>query len=800
MKGRFTESANRVLEAASLAAKELGHGYVGSEHLLLGLLKEESAAPGRILKDCGLQYEAFLEKVREHCPPTDSSDTQELTPRGARILEHAVALAAQSGREKASPEHILFSLLNDGSSLAMRLLASVGISVNAVLRRLEQYAANGQGELKGEESSHGDTKTLDQYSRDLTRQAKEGKLDPIIGRAAELSRVIQILSRRTKNNPCLIGEPGVGKTAIAEGLAQRIVEGQVPENLKDKRVLTLDLAGMVAGSKYRGEFEERIKTVIDEVIRDGKVILFLDEIHTVIGAGGAEGSIDASNILKPALARGRLQILGATTIHEYRIIEKDAALERRFQSVTVGEPTEEEALQILHGLRQKYEEHHGITITDAALEAAVKLSVRYINDRFLPDKAIVLIDEAASSMRIRSLTNPPDLKELEERIQAVEEEKKRLAAEEKYEEAAVKLEEQKKLRREAEERKSTWKEEARQLHSHIGENDVAQVVTQWTGIPVSRLLEEESRKLLTLEEQLKQRVVGQDEAVSAIARAIRRGRAGLKDPRRPVGSFLFAGPTGVGKTELSKALAQLLFGNESKMIRLDMSEYMEKHTVSKLIGSPPGYVGFDDGGQLTERVRRNPYSVVLFDELEKAHPDVFHLLLQILEDGVLTDSHGRKVDFKNTVVIMTSNVGANRLFEKKAAGFSASAEGARSDRELVMGAMKESFRPEFLNRIDEIVVFSRLSQENIQTIAAHMLEEIARRARQAGIEMEFSPKLIEEVARSGFDPVYGARPLRRRIQRVVEDSFSEELLEGKFVEGDSVVADFADGKAVYRKQ
>ena len=801
MNERFTPGGKKVLEAASAAARELGHGYVGSEHLLLGLLKAEDGVSHRLLTDCGVSYEDFFRRVKELSPPSPASDTQELTPRARRILTNALRFAAQNGKPKAAGDHILLALIHDGDSLAMRILSSIGISVNTLLSELEKYAASDPSASAEEGAPAAEGKGLEQYAQDLTARAKEGKLDPIIGREKELTRVIQILSRRTKNNPCLIGEPGVGKTAIAEGLAQKIVAGDVPENLEGKRVLTLDLAGMIAGSKYRGEFEERLKTVIDEVIRRGDVILFLDEIHTVIGAGNAEGSMDASNILKPALARGQLRILGATTLNEYRIIEKDAALERRFQAVTVGEPTEEEALQILKGLRPKYEEHHGITVTDEALEAAVKLSVRYINDRFLPDKAIDLIDEAASSMRIRSLTSPPPLKELEEKIASVEEEKKALVAEEKYEEAAAKLEEQKALKKEYEEQKASWKEEAGKRHSAIGENEIAQVVTQWTGIPVTRLLEEESQKLLKLEEEMKKRVIGQDEAVSAIARAIRRGRAGLKDPRRPVGSFLFAGPTGVGKTELSKALSELLFGNESKMIRLDMSEYMEKHTVSKLIGSPPGYVGFDEGGQLTERVRRNPYSVVLFDEMEKAHPDVFNLLLQILEDGVLTDSHGRKVDFKNTVVIMTSNVGANRLFEKKSTpGFSADAAQSRSDREIVTGAMKESFRPEFLNRIDEIVVFRRLDQENIEAIAARMLSEIGKRILQSGITVEFSSALIREMAKEGFDPVYGARPLRRQIQRSVEDSFSEELLEGRFREGDAVLADFADGKVVYTKK
>ncbi|MBQ9543613.1 MAG: ATP-dependent Clp protease ATP-binding subunit [Clostridia bacterium] len=803
----FNEKAKKALGLAGEAAGELGHSYIGSEHLMLGLLRLDGSAAQKILSNCGVTAEQFRDRLERVSPPEDEkSDTVELTPRGRRILQTALYAARQSGEALAAPEHILVALINDGGSLAMQLVASMGVSFNTLAREIEKYSESareaGSGGFETEEGSDGSAKTLEKYSRDLTKLAAEGKLDPVIGRENELTRVIQILSRRTKTKPCLIGEPGVGKTAIAEGLAQRIVSGQVPSNLLGKRVMTLDLAGMVAGSKYRGEFEERLKNVIDEVIKDGKVILFLDEIHTVIGAGGAEGSIDASNILKPALARGQLQILGATTVGEYRIIEKDAALERRFQSVMVGEPSEEEALEILKGLREKYEQHHSITITDEALEAAVKLSSRYINDRFLPDKAIDLVDEAASSMRIRSLTAPPDLKEIEEKIAAIETDKKALVKNEEYEKAGQLLEEQKKLRKELEEKKAAWQSQAQKEHSKIGEEEIAKVVTQWTGIPVSKLLEEESQKLLRLEDELKKRIVGQDEAVSAIARAIRRGRAGLKDPKRPVGSFLFAGPTGVGKTELSKALAEQLFGSESKMIRLDMSEYMEKHTVSKLIGSPPGYVGYDEGGQLTEKVRRNPYSVVLFDEIEKAHPDVFNILLQILEDGILTDSHSRRVDFKNTVIIMTSNIGASRLFDKKShAGFSTdSPEEKKSDRDIVLAAMKEAFRPEFLNRIDEIVVFSRLTRPDIEKIASNMLSQIALRVAETGsIKLGFTPALVSGMAEAGYDPVYGARPLRRQIQRSIEDSLSEEILEGRLKKGDSVKADFVDGKVVYTK-
>ena len=800
MQEHFTKNGQKALEEAAQAAQTLGGGYLGSEHLLLGLLACPEGVSAHILTDCGLQTDRLKEKLGQ-LNPASAGDTVQWTPRAQRIVNNARSLAAQMGKPKAADYHLLLALLHESDCLALRLLASLGVSPNAVIRRLEQYFANASATQQEPEADSAPEGLLEKYSQDLTQQAKNGKLDPIIGRETELERVIQILSRRTKNNPCLIGEPGVGKTAIAEGLAQKIVAGDVPENLSGKRVLTLDLAGMVAGSKYRGEFEERIKGVIDQVIADQNVILFLDEIHTVIGAGASEGSMDASNILKPALARGQLQIVGATTVNEYRIIEKDAALERRFQAVTVGEPTPEQALQILQGLRPKYEAHHNITITDQALEAAVRLSVRYINDRFLPDKAIDLIDEAASSMRIRHLTNPDCVKELEEQLSQLKAQKKSLVDQEEYEKASQVLEEQKALEKKLEEQKAAWKEQAKKAHSSIGENDVAQVVTQWTGVPVNRLLEEESRRLLQLEEQLKKQVVGQDGAVEVLARAIRRSRAGLKDPRRPVGSFLFAGPTGVGKTQLSKALASLLFGTESKMIRLDMSEYMEKHTVSKLIGSPPGYVGFDEGGQLTEKVRRNPYSVILFDEMEKAHPDVFNLLLQILEDGVLTDSRGRKVDFKNTVIIMTSNIGAQGLFEKRtAAGFSASQEARRSDRQIVLDAMKKAFRPEFLNRIDEIVVFGRLEPAHLQAIAAGMLSDVAKRLEQSQITLSFTPELTERLAQDGYDPTYGARPLRRNIQRQIEDSFSEKLLEGAFGPGDRVLADWQNDRVVYQKQ
>ncbi len=806
MQANFSEHAKRALENAGEAAGEMGHRYIGSEHLLLGLILTQPSAASTILEEAGVDFDSAKEKLSRLCEIGEpvKNDTAQITPRAQRILQSAVYESARHGVETGT-EHILMALVSDGDSLGVRILALLGADPNAiykacreVIRESEKMEkASGEGGKKG--ASKG--QNLAKYGRDLTEDAKGGKLDPIIGREAELERVIQILSRRTKNNPCLIGEPGEGKTAIAEGLAQRIVSGDIPETLREKRVFTLDLAAMVAGSKYRGEFEERIKNVIDEVISLGDVILFIDEIHTIVGAGASEGSMDASNILKPALARGSLQVIGATTLAEYRTIEKDAALERRFQSVTVGEPTEEEAILILKGLRPKYEEHHKLKITDEALESAVSLSSRYISDRFLPDKAIDLVDEAASRKRIQSLSPCEEEKALQDEIRTLEEEKKRAVEEEKYEEAGEKLNRIREKNAALENARKSKKETALSIEGE----DIAEIVTQWTGIPVNRLVEEEAKKLSCLEEILSQSVMGQSEAVSAVSRAIRRSRTGLKDPRRPSGSFLFAGPTGVGKTELCRAIARVMFGSEEKMIRLDMSEYMEKHSVSKLIGSPPGYVGFDDGGQLTERIRRRPYSVVLFDGIEKAHPDVFNMLLQILEDGHLTDSHGRKVNFKNSIIIMTSNCGASSLAVKKAMGFTAASEGDvqdRDDEEKIGRALKETFRPEFLNRLDEIVVFHRLGEEEILAIAKKMLGEVSDRLKTSSeITLSFEGAVAEMLAKEGFDPVYGARPLRRAIQRRVEDSLASYLLEGTFASGDRILAYRGEeNKIEYRKE
>ncbi|MDD6313002.1 MAG: ATP-dependent Clp protease ATP-binding subunit [Firmicutes bacterium] len=799
----FSDDANPALESAERNAQSLGDTYIGSEHILLGLCDSDCRAAD-ILSQNGITAEDITAQLKQANGDKEpiSTDSLEITPRAEAILRESLYTAQSTGRQ-ADSLFILMSLIKESSSVACRLIAALGGDARKIFNDCVNAVNQSNAGSGAEKSGKSKTPTLDKFSRDLTAMAREGKLDPIIGRAEELERVIQILSRRTKNNPCLIGEPGVGKTAVAEGLAQRIVAGNVPETLAGKRVVTLDLSSLVAGSKYRGEFEERIKSVIDEVVKDKNVILFIDEIHTLIGAGAAEGSIDAANILKPALARGELQVVGATTINEYRLIEKDAALERRFQSVLVGEPSEEEAILILKGLREKYEQHHKVKITDEAIQAAVKLSKRYISDRFLPDKAIDLIDEAASKMRIKSFTAPPEIKQLEDGIADLESRKKAYAASENYEKAGELLAEQKKQQAIYDEKKSEWEKQRGKVCGEIGENEIAEVIEQWTKIPVKRLLEDEASRLLNLDNLLKERVIGQDEAVSAIARAIRRSRTGLKDPRRPAGSFIFCGPTGVGKTELSKAISAIMFGDENKMIRVDMSEFMEKHSVSKLIGSPPGYVGFDEGGGLTEKIRRNPYSVVLFDEIEKAHPDVFNILLQVLDDGVLTDSHGRKVDFKNTIIIMTSNVGASKLFEgSKTTGFVTNAKASeRNDREEVLKSLKETFRPEFLNRIDEIVVFNRLTEEDIEKIASNMLAEISKRVESNGITLTFTPEVVKLLAKVGYDVTYGARPLRRAIQTKIEDSFAECMLESKYGEGDSVECYLGDDEKIcYRKK
>ncbi|WP_195200516.1 ATP-dependent Clp protease ATP-binding subunit [Faecalispora jeddahensis] len=808
----FTEKANTALNLAIESAENLGHTYIGSEHIVLGLLKEGTGVAATVLNKLQVtaaQLEQLMsEKIGTGTKTSLSAD--DFTPRSKRILQIAVMEAARLGHNYVGTEHLLIAILSEGDSYGVRFLQSLGAKSGDILNEISSALSSGEDSApapgmsstssgKGGKSA---TKTLDQFGRDLTALAAKGGIDPVIGRQTEIERVIQILSRRTKNNPCLIGEPGVGKTAVAEGLALKIAEGQVPELLKNKRVITLDLTGMVAGTKYRGDFEERIKAAMDEVRSAGNIILFIDELHTIIGAGSAEGSTDAANILKPALARGDFQVIGATTINEYRkYIEKDAALERRFQPVMVGEPSEEEAVEILKGLRDRYEAHHKVKITDEAIDAAVKLSSRYIADRFLPDKAIDLMDEASSRVRLRSFTAPTDLQELEKSIKELEQEKAAAINAQEFERAAKVRDEEKKAKEELERQKNLWTEKRSHEGGEVTPEDIANVVSVWTGIPVVQLTEEESERLLHLEETLHQRLVGQEEAVSAVSRAIRRGRVGLKDPKRPVGSFIFLGPTGVGKTELTKALAEAMFGDENAMIRLDMSEYMEKHTVSRLVGSPPGYVGYDEGGQLTEAVRRKPYSVVLFDEIEKAHPDVFNILLQILEDGRLTDAQGRKVDFKNTVIIMTSNVGARLITEKKGSLGFASEDNQKLDsekvKELVLGELKSTFRPEFLNRVDDIIVFHKLTDEDIREIAGRMLKTLQKRLSEIGISAEFAEAAVAEIAKEGFDPIYGARPLRRAIQTKLEDRLSELMLEGKVHAGNRVVCDFENGEFIF---
>ena len=813
MANRFTENAQGALNAAPKLASKLGHNYIGSEHILLGIVFKANSIASKLLDVKGVTYQKLEETVVKMIGVGEQgvSNEFELTPRTKHIIEESGEIARSMGSAFVGTEHILLSLLRESDSVAVKLLEKLGVDPASLYNEIIEgmgIKPSSSGFTGQDSNNTGDEKnssrTLDKYATDLTKKAKDGKIDPVIGREEEMQRVVQILSRRTKNNPCLIGEPGVGKTAVVEGLAQRIADGLVPESIKNKRLVTLDISGMLAGAKYRGEFEERIKNVMDEVRKAGDVILFIDEIHTIIGAGAAEGAIDAANILKPALARGELQLIGATTIDEYRkYIEKDAALERRFQSVNVGEPSKEEAVLILRGLRDKYEAHHKIKISDEALEAAVNLSARYITDRFLPDKAIDLIDEAASKKRISEITPPPDFHELEDEIERIKNEKEKAVQEQNFEKAAELRNKEKELVESLETKKKDWSDgKEKSEYPSITEEDIADIVTLWTRIPVKKLENEESERLLRLDEILKNRVIGQDDAVNVVSRAIRRGRTGLKDPKRPQGSFIFCGQTGVGKTELSKALAEAVFGDENAIIRIDMSEYMEKHSVSKLIGSPPGYVGFEDAGQLTEKIRRNPYSVVLFDEIEKAHPDVFNLLLQVLEDGILTDSHGRTVDFRNTVIIMTSNLGSGALVEPKRLGFNNEvtdeAEQIKTEK-AVLEALKGHFRPEFLNRVDEIVVFRKLSDEDIKKIATLMLSQINERIVNLGIDLTFSDEVTEHLAKEGFDPVYGARPLRRAMQRQIEDSLSLKILEGEVVRGDKIRAELSDGKVVYKK-
>jgi len=802
----FTEKARDALVHASKCAASLNQGYVGTEHILAGLLKEGTGVAAKVLTENGVDLDKLLDMIRELIAFENGAPVREregYSPRAQRILEEAIAQAKRFGQKEAGTEHLLLAIIKEGENVAVRLLNAMNVNLQKVY--VETLQAIGQdGNLYKEDlgrrnQGKGKTSTLDQYSRDLTALAREGKLDPVVGREEEIRRVIQILSRRTKNNPCLIGEPGVGKTSVVEGLALRIVSGDVPFTVQNKRVLTLDLAGMVAGSKYRGEFEERIKKVIKEVIDDGNVVLFLDELHTLIGAGGAEGAIDASNILKPSLARGELQLIGATTIAEYRkYVEKDAALERRFQPVNVEEPTREEAIAILEGVKGKYEEHHHVTITREAVEAAVKLSERYINDRNLPDKAIDLIDEAASSARLQMMEIPEKEKELLAQIKKKDLQIERSIRMEVFAQAAELKKEQSLLLQKYDKMVAKREEQERERRYEVKEEDIARVVSIWTKIPVTKLAEKESEKLLKLEGILHKRVIGQEEAVTAVAKAMRRGRVGLKDPNRPIGSFFFLGPTGVGKTELSKALAEAMFGSEDAMIRVDMSEYMEGHSVSKMIGSPPGYVGFEEGGQLSEKVRRNPYSVVLFDEIEKAHPDVFNVLLQVLDDGHVTDSKGRKVSFKNTILIMTSNAGAQRIVDPKNLGF-ASEKNEKRDYErmksAVMDEVKKSFKPEFINRIDDIIVFHQLNDENMKEIVDLLSKNLAKRCEnQMGIRLTLTPALKEHLVKKYSDQKMGARPLKRAIQSVVEDALAEEILAGRVKRGDTVSAGFKADK------
>ena len=813
---QFTPRAEEALRLAQEAAEEMGHGYVGTEHILLGLMREEDGIAHRVMREYGMTEDMICTVLERSVGKglSGAAPSQGLTPRAKSAVELAVSEAMRMGAGYIGTEHLLLGLLREGSNMAIRVLDTVGIDpkkmYSSVVQKINEgpraAANNNMPVSHREEGKKG--KTLAEFSRDLTESARQGKLDPVIGREKEIQRVIQILSRRTKNNPVLIGEPGVGKTAIAEGLAQRIAAADVPEELLDKRVLSLDLSGMVAGTKYRGEFEERIKKTIDEVKKAGNVILFIDELHTIVGAGSAEGAVDAANILKPALSRGEIRVVGATTLNEYRkYIEKDAALERRFQPVTVGEPTAEATIEILKGLRDKYEAHHKLTITDEAIESAVRLSVRYINDRFLPDKAIDLMDEAASRVRMDAESASPELKSLEEKIAALRREKAEVIAAQDYERAAQLRDIEQNYVEQVEIERENWRKNLAVNRGTVGEEDIAKVVAGCTGIPVTRLTEDESQRMLKLEEVLHKRVVGQEEAVTAVAKAIRRSRVGLKDPKRPIGSFLFLGPTGVGKTELCNALAEAMFGNEGDMIRIDMSEYMEKHTVSRLVGSPPGYVGHEEGGQLTEKVRRKPYSVVLFDEIEKAHEDVWNILLQILEDGIVTDSQGRRVDFKNTIIVMTSNVGARNITAAdKPLGFDGreadTDESARFERikQAVMEELRRTFKPEFLNRIDETIVFRQLTEEDIRRIAQRMLEITGKRMAQQNITLLADEEAVATLAKDGFDPQYGARPLRRAIQNEVEDAVAEQMLEGKLLSGDTARICLRDGKVAIEKE
>jgi len=793
---KFTARAQKAIEIANDIALELGHNYIGTEHILYGLIKEGSGVASKVLENQGVTENEIISKIEELIGTEEKlSSSLGFTPRTKRVIENSYIEAKKVGYNYIGTEHLLIGIIREGDSIAVRILLDLNVNIPKIYNEIVKVINEENGTKEKEEggntktskrsSSYNSTQTLNQFGEDLTSKAEDGKLDPIIGRGTEIERVIQILSRRTKNNPCLIGEPGVGKTAIVEGLAQKIILGDVPEILKNKRVVTLDISGMVAGAKYRGDFEERIKKALQEVKKAGDVILFIDEIHTIVGAGAAEGAIDAANILKPLLARGEIQLVGATTLNEYRkYIEKDSALERRFSPVNVTEPTEKDTIEILNGIRDKYEAHHNVKITDEAIDAAVKLSVRYINDRFLPDKAIDLIDEAASRARLKTYTEPEDIKKLQEEIENIQKDKEEAVRSQKFEKAATLRDKEKELKTKFEKEKKKWDNKKNKSVTDITEENIAEVISSWTGIPAKKLTEDENEKLKNLEKSLHERVIGQNEAVEAVSKAIRRGRVGLKDPKRPIGSFLFLGPTGVGKTELSKALAEVLFGDENSMIRIDMSEYMEPHSISKLIGSPPGYVGFDEGGQLTEKIRRKPYAVILFDEIEKAHPDVMNMLLQILEDGRLTDSQGRTVNFKNTVIIMTSNIGARFITDKKSLGFT-QAQNETQDKEYedtkkeVMALLKKELRPEFINRIDEIIVFHKLNDEEIKQIINIMTLEVTKRLEEQKILIELDESVKELIASKGIDKSFGARPLRRTIQNLVEDKLAELILDGK---------------------
>lgn len=805
MFNRFTQRAQKVLQLAQEEAIRWKHESIGTEHILLGLIREGGGIAAKALEAIDISpqmiesgIEELVGKGTENVGPI-----VHYTPRAKKVIELSVDESRKLGHSYIGTEHILLALIREGEGVAARVLANTGVSLNKARQQVLLLLGNNDSNAPGNQaqSQAASTPTLDSLARDLTVIAREGALDPVIGRSKEITRVVEVLSRRTKNNPVLIGEPGVGKTAIAEGLAQQIVNNEVPETLRDKRVMTLDMGTVVAGTKYRGEFEDRLKKVMDEIRQAGNIILFIDELHTLIGAGGAEGAIDASNILKPSLARGELQCIGATTLDEYRkYIEKDAALERRFQPIQVDEPTIEETIQIIKGLRDRYEAHHRVKITDEAVDAAAKLSDRYISDRFLPDKAIDLIDEAGSKVRLRSFTIPPNLKELENKLENVRSEKNAAVQSQEFEKAAALRDTEQKIKEELEQTKKAWKEKQGKEESEVTVDDIAMVVSMWTGIPVSKIAQEESAKLLNLEEELHKRVVGQEEAVESISRAIRRARAGLKDPKRPIGSFIFLGPTGVGKTELARALAEVMFGDEDAMIRIDMSEYMEKHATSRLVGAPPGYVGFDEGGQLTEKVRRKPYSVVLLDEIEKAHPDVFNILLQVLDDGRLTDSKGRTVDFRNTVVIMTSNVGADALKYQKNLGFSLgdTTSKYKDMKSTMLEELKKAFRPEFLNRIDEMIVFHSLEKEHLKEIVSFMASALTKRLKEQDIELELTESALEKIAQEGYDPQYGARPIRRALQKNVEDRLSEELLKGNVLTGQVVVFDYKEGEFIVR--